>query len=186
MKRWNAVVSSIAVACAVAAPVRTRRDTPAPRIVVASQSVSQEPRAVDTYDERLARVERRAPGFGGMFIDAHGRLVVYLIDPSTLPSARAAIEAVFGPGRIPATGMRAVRGQYTISQLKGWTEQARAALQMPDVTLVDLDDARNRVTIGVTNRSRSTVVRRMLASLRIPPEAVIIESSRPIRPVAPR
>lgn len=148
-----------------------------------SQAVTQEPRTVERYDERLVRVEQRAPGFGGMFIDTRGRLAVYLLDRAALPAARAAIETIFGADRIPAAGVRAVQGQYTISQLKAWTEQARVVLQHPGVTLVDLDEARNRVTIGVADNSQIGRVERMLSALRIPRKAVIIERSKPIRPV---
>jgi len=55
------------------------------------QTASQERAKVETYDERLVRVEQQAPGFGGMFIDPEGRLAIYLVDPSQLPAARSAI-----------------------------------------------------------------------------------------------
>ena len=46
-----------------------------------------------TYDDLLVRVDEQAPGFGGMFIDADGRLAVYLLDTSQLRATRAAIDA---------------------------------------------------------------------------------------------
>jgi hypothetical protein len=173
----------ITVLCAAAAAVALRRDIPARTVIAASHVVSQDGQRVESYDERLVRVQRRAPGFGGMFIDTRGRLAVYLIDRATLPAARAAIEAVFGPERIPTAGLRAVQGQYTISQLKAWTEQARAVFQNTDVTLVDLDEARNRVTIGVAADSQINAVKRMLSALGIPRKGVIIGRSNRIRPL---
>jgi hypothetical protein len=121
-----------------------------------------------------------------MFIDPDGRLAVYLLDTAQLPAARSAIEAVFGSNRVPAAGMRALQGQYTVSQLKAWTDRATAVLELPGVTLVDLDEAKNRVTIGVEDPSRTQAVERALSSLKIPREAIVIQVTGQIRPVNPR
>jgi hypothetical protein len=146
----------------------------------------QERRAMETYNDLLVRVERMAPGFGGMFIDPDGRLAVYLVDTAQLPTAHSAIEAVFGSSQIPAAGLRALQGQYTVSQLKVWTERATALLEKPGVTLVDLDEAKNRVTIGVEDEPRRQVVEKALPSLKIPREAIVIQVTGQIRRVDPR
>jgi hypothetical protein len=138
---------------------------------------------METYDDLLLRVEELAPGFGGMFIGPDGRLTVYLLDPSQLAAARTAIEAVFGPDRVPAEGMRAVQGQYIVSQLKRWMELAATVMELPGVTAVDLDEARNRVTIGVEDDSRVQPVEQALFRLAIPREAVVIEVTGQIRPL---
>jgi hypothetical protein len=138
-----------------------------------------------TYDDLLLEVAKQVPGFGGMFIDADGRLAVYLIDTTQLPAARSAIEVVFGSSQVPPQGMRALQGQYTVSQLKGWTERARAVLATPGVTAVDLDEAKNRVAVGIEDRSRTRAVEQALSSRRIPRKAVVIEVIDPIRPVVP-
>jgi hypothetical protein len=129
------------------------------------------------------RVERRAPGFGGMFIDSDGRLAVYLLDIRQLDAARSAIEAVFGSSRVPVAGVRAVPGQYAVSQLKVWTERTGTLLEMPGVTMVDLDEAKNRVTVGVEEASRTDAVEQALSSLGIPRAAVVIQVTGQIRPV---
>jgi hypothetical protein len=146
----------------------------------------QETSRVETYDDLLVRIEEKAPGFGGMFIDSAGRLVVYLLDTSRLSAARSAIEAVVGPGRIPDAGVRALRGRYVVSQLVAWTRSARALLEMPGVTLVDLDEAKNRVTVGVESESRTQAVKQALSSLGVPREAVVIRVTGQIRPVDSR
>ena len=137
-----------------------------------------------TYDDLLLEVAKQVPGFGGMFIDAEGRLTVYLLDTTQLPAARSAIELVFGSSHVPAAGIRALQGQYGISQLKAWAERATALLSTPGVTAVDLDEARNRVTVGIDDRSRERAVERAVSSLRIPRKAVLIEVIGPINPVA--
>jgi hypothetical protein len=165
----------IAVACALAAAV-----------VRPGAVTSQESTRMETQDDRLVRVEKRAPGFGGMFVDADGQLVLYLLDTSQLPAVRSAVEAVFGADWMPPAGLRAVQGQYTVSQLAAWTRRASAVLQLKGVTLVDLDEARNRVAIGVEDRSRAKKLEKKLASLKVPRAAVVIDVTGPIRPVGRR
>jgi hypothetical protein len=155
-------------------------------IVAAREAASQEKRTMETDDDLLVRVEKRAPGFGGMFIDPDGRLAVYLLDPSRLAAARSAIEAVFGRDRVPAAGLRALQGQFTVSQLKRWTERAGAVLELPGVTMVDLDEAKNRVAIGVEDDSRRRAVEQALPLQGIPREAVVIQVTGQIRPLDPR
>jgi hypothetical protein len=158
-----------------------------PRLIVtAREAPSQDVTSMETHDDLLLRVERAAPGFGGMFIDRDGRLTVYLMDSAQLPAARAAIEAAFGRGVIPAAGLRAVSGQYTLSQLAAWTQQAAGVMELPGVTFVDLDEARNRVTVGIDDSSKTQAVQQILGSLDIPRGAVVIDTVDPIRPVRPR
>ena len=141
---------------------------------------------METHDDLLVRVEQKVPGFGGMFIDPDGRMAVYLLDTTKLDAARAAIEAVFGASTVPAAGVRALQGQYAVSQLKVWTERAGALLNSQGVTMVDLDEGTNRVKIGVENSSRTQAVEKTLPSLKIPRKAVSIEVTGQIRPVAPQ
>ncbi len=140
---------------------------------------------METYDDLLVRVEQQAPGFGGMFIDREGRLAVYLLDTSKVDAARAAIEAVFGMDSVPASGVRVMQGQYAVSQLKAWSERAAKILELPGVTVVDLDEARNRVAIGVEHESRTRAVERALSRTAIPLHAVTIQVTGTIRPVRP-
>jgi hypothetical protein len=151
--------------------------------LIAHRTQSQDARKMETHDDLLLRVERAAPGFGGMYLDQDGRLAVYLKDPAQLPAARAAVEAVFGAGTIPAAGVHAVAGQYTLSELAAWTKRATGVMQLPGVVFVDLDESRNRVAIGVDNGSRTPAVEKMLASMKIPRAAVVVEITEPIRPV---
>lgn len=121
-----------------------------------------------TCDDLLRRVEQMVPGFGGMFVGEDGKLVVYLPDPSQLAAARAAIEAVFGPQQVPPGGVRARRGQYSFSELKCWKERAGTLFRISGVTIVDLDESRNRVAIGVADESAMAAVERALAPPRHP------------------
>ena len=154
-------------------------------VVFATQRGDHESGRMQPHDDLLIRVEQQVPGFGGMFVDREGRLAVYLLDMSQLGAARAAIEAVFGTDSIPAAGVRAMQGQYVVSQLKAWSEMATAILELPGVTVVDLDEARNRVAIGIESKSSTRAVERALSAIAIPRDAVTIQVTEEIRPVRP-
>jgi len=136
-----------------------------------------------TLDDLLLEVATRVPGFGGMFIDEDGRLAVYLLDPAESSAAEEAIAAVFGRERIPPRGVRAIQGQYGIQQLKGWYDRFLSLFSIPGVVMTDLDEGRNRLTVGVERPQVRAPVERELRRLDIPPEAVIIEVTGPIMPV---
>jgi hypothetical protein len=138
---------------------------------------------MESYDDLLVRVEEQAPGFGGMVIDPDGRLAVYLLDPSQLAAACSAIEAVFGADRVPEAGVYALQGRYVVSELKRWTALATPVLGLSGVTAVDLDEASNRVAIGVEDDGRRQAVEKALSGLAIPREAVVIEVTGEIRPL---
>jgi hypothetical protein len=152
---------------------------------VVSQSPDQKTDRMAHHDDLLVRVEEQVPGFGGMFVDRDGRLAVYLLDKSQLGAAQAAIEAVFGVDAVPAAGVRALQGQYVVSQLKAWTQIAAGLLELPGVTSVDLDEARNRVAIGIEDKSRTQAVEWALSATAIPRPAVAIQVTGRIRPVRP-
>jgi hypothetical protein len=151
--------------------------------VFATQRGDQESGSMEGHDDLLVRVEQQVPGFGGMFVDREGRLAVYLLDTSQLGAARAAIEAVFGMDSVPAAGVRAMQGQYVVSQLKAWSEMATAILELPGVTTVDLDEARNRVAIGIEHKSKTQAVERALSAIAIPRHAVTIQVTETVRPL---
>ena len=77
-----------------------------------------------------------------------------------------------------------MQGQYSVSQLKTWTERAGALLEMRGVTMVDLDEGKNRVTVGIDNDSRTAAVEQALSSLDVPRAAVLIRVTGEIKPVA--
>ena len=138
------------------------------------------PRLV-TIDDQFARVARSAPGFGGLYIEDE-RLKVVLTDPGNeaLEGALQAIGRVFGEDRFAGRGVEAVRGDYDFPSLKRWKELADPLLALGPVTLIDADERRNRLRLGITDESKRRAIEARLKRLDIPLEAVIIE----IRPKA--
>jgi hypothetical protein len=168
------LVEVVAVCACVA---QTATASPAPR------SELQAKTRLPTYDDLLLQVDKQAPGFGGMFIDSDGRLAVYVRDTARLAATRAAIESVFGSNRIPGAGIRAIHGQYSVSQLKAWSERASRLLALPGVTIVDMDERKNRVVVGIDGVNRTDAVTHELSRSRIPRNAILVEVLGPIKPV---
>jgi hypothetical protein len=139
-----------------------------------------------TDDDPLLRVARRVPGFGGMFIDRDGRLAVYLLDPVGLPAAEGAIADVYGAAFIPAAGVYALPGQYSVLDLNRWYVSMRDVLALPAVSFVDLDEGANRLSVGVEEARAVARVEQALRRLDIPRDVVNIEKRGPILPAERR
>lgn len=144
-----------------------------------------ESRMQKSYDDLLAEVARRHPGFGGMFINEAGGLSVYLLDPAQGAAAETAIAAVFGPERVPQGGIRVLNAQYGFLQLKEWYDRLGAVWEIPGVAFTDIDEGRNRLAVGLERIAQRGLVEEKLRSLGIPLEAVAIEETGPIIPLGP-
>jgi hypothetical protein len=83
------------------------------------------PPALVTLDDQLAGITRAVPEFGGLFVEGDDLKVVLTQPTSTvLNRALDAIERVFGQARFEGLAPRAVRGDFSFSQLRGWKNSA--------------------------------------------------------------
>lgn len=118
-----------------------------------------------------------------MFYDEMDNLKMYLLDPSKRIAAEEAIVAFLGSERIPAGGIQALQGQYSFLQLKDWHDRMTDLLGIPGVTLTDIDEAQNRLKVGLEKLEKQGLVEQELARLGIPREAVSFEETGPIKPL---
>lgn len=139
-----------------------------------------------SIDERFAELAQQVPGFGGMFYDESGQLSMYLVESeiSRQQQAETAVTALLSDdARIASAGkIRIIPGRYDFLQLTEWQSRAQAdVLATPGVNLLDLDEANNRLRIGVESEAMLETVEEQLAILGIPREAVNIEVTEPIQ-----
>jgi hypothetical protein len=127
-----------------------------------------------SIDDRFGDVGRAAPGFGGMFL-RDDALNVYLVDQAQRAAARRAIEVVFGAEAAPAGGVRFLGADHSFNQLKAWQQRANALFELTGVVTTDVDEAANRVVVGVEGASAARAVAKKLAGLGIPAGAVRID-----------
>ena len=135
-----------------------------------------------TIDDLFAEVAKQVPAFGGMFIDSQGHLSVYLLDPTQKAAAESAIASIFGKDRIPVNGILVLQGQYGFLQLKEWFDRANALLAISGVTLVDIDESKNRLKIGLENIEARSRVGQALVRINVPREAVNFEETGALEP----
>jgi hypothetical protein len=140
--------------------------------------------AVKSLDERFAAVAKEAPAFGGMYVDeGEGVLTVYLTDrrAGARSGARRALGKAFRGQGLPRT-LRVVRGRYDFARLNAWHDRISAdVLAIPGVVLTDIDDRKNRLTVGVESEEARALVAPRLAAFGIPSGAVSIEKEAPVR-----
>lgn len=167
--------TSLAVAAACDAP--TAPTDPAPSLEPAGHQAVQVPDA-----DLLART---VPGFGGFYLDDEGVPTVYLTDVRRRGAAEAALAGYAAAHGFSTSQIRVVRGDYPYTELKGHFEQlAPVALALEGAVLADLDEARNRVVVGVENAQAAAQVRAASARLGLPGLAVVVEEVEPIHFVA--
>jgi len=140
-----------------------------------------------TLDDQFAAVARRVPEFGGMFLGSNEQILqVYLTDtsPNRVAAVRQAIVAVFGAPTIPSGGIRPIKGQYQFLQLREWyTRMVGPVLSIPGVTATDINEATNRLVIGLEKREVEPPVLDAINRVNIPREAVVPVVTGPFVPL---
>lgn len=173
MSRRSTVIRLVAVAALGGAAACSDATSPtgAPASVL---------RAVQAPD--LGTLARVVPGFGGLFLD-NGVPTVYLTDVSQ----RGPIERALGPfargrGFAPAE-IRVLQGRYAYGDLDRWFQQvSQEVFAQGGIVFVDLDEATNRVLVGVERGGGASHanVRSLAARLGVPAEAIVTRDVDPI------
>jgi hypothetical protein len=132
-----------------------------------------------SVDEELARMGREVPGFGGLFYDPEGRPNVYLFDPEG--KSASSLKSL-------GTEVRIRRGDYEFQRLLDWKVELRPLLSLPGVVFLDVDEARNRVVLGLDSTSRSQSqdrdeLERRLLFTSVPREAVVVVETASFEPM---
>jgi hypothetical protein len=133
-------------------------------------------------DSRLIELARQVPGFGGYFFDENGDLNVYLTDLSQEGSARAAVTEVAlkrgersqQPWSRPAD-IVVRHGDFDFAQLHRWHARLNTALPKLGVRLIDIDEAQNRIFVGVADEAAKSNILTLVDRLGLPQNAVIVD-----------
>lgn len=134
--------------------------------------------AVPTLDDQFEALALVLPGgFGGSTFDA-----IVLVKPAAAEAVRMATEV--GPGcprggRIKwglAVRPNVVAGDFDFVQLRTWRRAIDDHLDPAlRIVLTDVDEARNRVVVGVDRSSAVPVVRALADQLNVPSRALVVE-----------
>lgn len=156
-----------------------------------------------TYDEELLSIATIIPSFAGLHYDENGILVVSLKSEgdggleAIIDEVINVISTVFGRDFI-TLGQAALDipeqelesrvivqpADYTFEELFGWHERTTSLFETNQVTLTDIDELNNRITIGVPYIDDSAAIASLndeIAELNIPREAVTVQEERPAK-----
>jgi len=130
----------------------------------------------------MGALTRALPGFGGLFVD-HGVPTVYLTDLAQRGLAEQLL-GDFARSR-GAAGIRVVAGRFAYRDLDRWFQQVSyEAFAQGRVVFVDLDEAANRVLVGVEPGASHANIRGLAARMGVPAEALTVRDAEPIHALA--
>ncbi|MEX1113232.1 MAG: hypothetical protein WED32_02140 [Patescibacteria group bacterium] len=175
MQTWRIALSAIIVLGACADDPLSSPIAPALRNADARPAGAAR---IRTLDDRLTELAEQLPGFGGLYYDDSGSPVVFLTDVSRAAAAQSPIRSFLESdlGRVRAAGaisrLRVIPGDYDFRQLAAWHRIIALELKVPGITMTDIDDSKNRLTIGVRDVAALSRVQQALANMPIPVDAV--------------
>ena len=129
-----------------------------------------------TFDALLARVAEVAPSFAGLYRGDDEMPTVLLTRMGDLPAVQEALDAILRDDRFSSV-QRVEEAAYSFDRLYGWKADLTPLLTLPGVMSLDIDERRNRISIGVLDPSLVISVRRALAGRDVPEEAVVFRIS---------
>jgi hypothetical protein len=125
------------------------------------------------------------PGFGGFYLDQNGRPTVFLLNTGLRDQAAQLVGPFLRSQGLDQTGLIVRQGQYPYLQLDRWFHAATSEiLGLSGTVMVDLDEATNRVRVGISDPGALVQARAALLKLGIPEAGVILERVDPILPMA--
>jgi hypothetical protein len=140
-------------------------------------------------DEYLFDIAREVPSYGGHRQTRNGDFIVSSTDSNDFVAVRYAILSRISNRRIythykgTLPRVSVIRADYSIRQLAVWRDSIIASKSVLPWNMIDLDEGRNRVTIGVdpgTDFSETSEFGRQVARLGIPWSALnVIPLGRP-------
>lgn len=178
-----AAVGALLLSGCLDEPSPTDPSVPDPAAGPLAGAASLDQNVIRGHEAMFHEISQQVKGFGGYFYDEQGNLVAYLVDPAEEGKVREILERVVKE-RVPSrhersTGSIVIRkGAYSFPELSGWRDRAtHAVLDVSGVEWTDLDEARNRFAVGLSNRAARSEVEKVLSEYDVPLAAVAFETS---------
>src|SRR5262245_59855280 len=122
----------------------------------------------------LETLARTIPGFGGFFLD-NGVPTVFLTDVKERGALEAALGSYTRAKGLGVAHIRVVQGQYSYRQLDTWHRAVTDdAFEIAGVVYTDLDEASNRVVVGVERGASKGELRLLASRLGVPAGALTL------------
>ena len=181
----SSAVALLLVAAACSDPVSVASRDAQPRV---RASLAGFPDSADYTGEAAFRaISRRLPAFAGFYFDSAGRVIVRLTDTTASEAAVALVRAATQHHLI--NGRRQLRAadapfhvtpaEFSFATLADWRQALTQALRVEALSFsTDVDEARNRLVVGVTEPAVAADVMRLAVLNSIPEQAVLVEVFR--------
>lgn len=182
MARNNATLWLLAVSSLVLAACDMTGSTTGP---IGSPATPAMARVAQDPTPTLGSLAEVIPSFGGVYIDAAGRPTVLLTDRQDEVVARRALTRFAREAGVDPSQIQVQQAAFRFQQLNGWYDRIwTEALEQPGAVYSDLDEANNRILIGVEHPQAANAVRGLAARLGVPASAIEVRVVEPIRTVA--
>jgi hypothetical protein len=140
--------------------------------------------AGDRGDE-MSALARTVPGFGGLYLDDDGVPTLWLRNPAGRATAEPAVRAFLRARDIDAASLNVRQATHDWQQLERWFDRANdEVFALPGAVFVDIDEAANRLTIGVDGPAAAGQARAALARAGLPDDGYAVVETEPIYQVA--
>jgi hypothetical protein len=173
--RHSILLQSVALSVAVVAAGCTGDEPTAPPVTSDQPSL-----AIKQHPDNPNDLARGVRGFGGFFFDAAGQPTAFLKHGAERPNVERALAGYLRAQGHAPTALRVRRGDYDWADLERWyTVASTEVLAHTGAVFVDVDEATNRVRIGV-ERGAEGIAHAAVARLGIPTDAVIVSQAEPV------
>lgn len=147
------------------------------------------PSDIRPEEDTFASLSRLVSSSAGYYIDPDGTTVVQVRDSNQFGLARQAFGRVRPPNHDRFTNgqIRIQKADYSFAQRATWRDKIFDGIlsQGINVVLLDMDEARNRVVIGIRRAGGATSVEEVLrevVEIGIEKDAIIVETADPLAP----
>ena len=148
----------------------------------APQAASDAPATIVTDQARLGA---ELPEFGGLFLDDAGNATVYVTDMGKAEEVRARLGGLAREHGLSVDDIQVAQAQFSYAQLNdAFSRATHAAMPLTGSVFTDLDEATNRVVVGVDNASRINGVRTALTRAGLAAGSYDVVLTKPIHNAA--
>ena len=185
LRNYLGVVSCLGSLLACADRIPTAVDSNSP--VLRQESIVGRPLSLD---ERYAEIADAVPGFGGMYVDSSGTVILALKPKTKKAAARDAVRPLLSvnlrsysgrPISIERSKVKEVK--YDFRELFNWRRSLHALqLDRFGVDRLDIDERLNRISLAVRRPEETEVLLGAISALGIPSDAIDIR----VRPAMAR
>jgi len=180
--KWMRRTVGLSLALALAGCGPTAEEEEA---LTVTQAVSERPQARKTLDEALLEVSATVPGFGGLYHDEQGRLVIRVTRDLEGPAARRAVASVFGPEMVPSAGVVYAPARFSFASLKALQERVTPGLlSQAGTVMTDVDEKGNRVVVGVESPEVRQRILQRLEAMGVSSDMVEVIEMSPLQPAS--